>query len=536
MPAMAGEGEAAEKQSFLVLFLKKNCFLTPAALGVGLMMRTLRTALLLCAIVAPVRAETSLTPASSAELQALLQVQDRLTPAIYTTRALPRTPADTFDRLFMWNEIALETTAIDQTPPIAGESRSFGEQLGPHRTSRAMAIVHIAMFEAVNAITGKYRSYVGVPPVSGQVSADAAIARAAHDSLAWLFPAQAGRLDRLYHLDLSTMPGAPEAKLAGEALGAAAAQAIVTRRTDDGSQFPERVVGKTFTLHGGPGYWSPDPISNIQTALGATWPGVTPFVLKSASQFRAPPPPVLTDELYTSAFRQAARLGGDPLHGTRTDRSAYQTFEGVYWAYDGTPALCAPPRLYNQIARSVALQHGMNDVSDAARLFALINTAMADAAIAAFDTKYFYQFWRPITAIRSPDQGGNTDVHPNPAWYALGAPDTNAKGPNFTPPFPSYVSGHAVIGGAMFQILRHFWPDNTKFSFLSDEFNGRNTNIYGQLLPRHPLAFSSFHQAEQDNAQSRIYLGIHWSFDAVRGVTEGNQVGDWVFANAFQKK
>jgi hypothetical protein len=500
------------------------------------MILSLRLSVWLIAIVTPVQAATSLTPASSAELQALLQVQDRLTPAIYSTAALPRIPGDTFDRLFMWNEIALETTAIDQTPPAPGESRIFGEQLGPHRTSRAMAIVHIAMFEAVNAITQKYRSYAGVAPISRQVSADAAIARSAHDALAGLFPSQAGRLDRLFHQDMSSMPGAPEAKLAGEALGEVAAHAIITRRTDDGSQFPELVVGKTFTLHGGPGYWSPDPISNIQTALGATWPGVAPFVLTTASQFRAPPPPALTDELYISAFRQVARLGGDPRHGTRTDRTAYQTFEGIYWAYDGTPALCAPPRLYNQIARSVALQQGMNDVSDAARLFALINTAMADAAIAAWDTKYYYQFWRPITAIRSTDQGGNTAVHPNPAWYALGAPDTNAKGPNFTPPFPSYVSGHAVIGGAMFQILRHFWADTTKFSFLSDEFNGHNTNIYGQLLPRHLLAFSSFHEAEQDNAESRIYLGIHWSFDAVRGITEGNQVGDWVFANAFQRK
>jgi hypothetical protein len=491
---------------------------------------------LACAWLQAARAADSLTPASAAELQKLLAVQEGLTRVIFADTRLPRQPADTFDRLFLWNEIALDTTAIDETPVQPGEHRIFGEQLGPHRTSRAMAIVHIAMFEAVNAITQKYRSYAGVAPTRGHVSADAAIAQAAHDTLVWLFASQTPRLDRLLANDLTRIGGPAAALAAGEALGTQAAQAIIARRTDDGSQYPELVVGKTFTLHGGPGYWSPDPISNLQVALGATWPTVTPFVLNAASQFRAPPPPALTDPEYTRAFEQAQALGGDPRHGTHTMRTGDETFQDVFWAYDGTPGLCAPPRLYNQIARTVALQQGLTDVSDAARMFALINTAMADAAIAAWDTKYFYQYWRPITAIRSPDQGGNIAVQPNPAFYALGAPDTDANGPNFTPPFPSYVSGHAVIGGALFQILRHYWPDHTVFRFVSDEFNGKNTNIYGQTLPRHPLTFASFSEAEHDNAESRIYLGIHWQFDADRGVIEGNHVGDWVYANAFQRR
>jgi membrane-associated phospholipid phosphatase len=483
----------------------------------------------------PAPAADSLTPATSAELQRLLAVQDRLTRVVFADATPSRVPADSFDRLFLWNEIALDTTAIDETPVQPGEHRVFGEQLGPHRTSRAMAIVHIAMFEAVNAITRKYRSYAGVAPAGGRASADSAIAQAAHDTLVWLFASQAQRLDRLLAADLARMPGTPALLAAGAALGSEAAHAIIALRTDDGSQYPELVVGKTFTLHGGPGYWSPDPVSNLQVALGATWPNVTPFVLASASQFRAPPPPALTDDAYTKAIRETEALGGDPRHGTATQRTQAETFQGIFWAYDGTPALCAPPRLYNQIARAVALQQGLADVSDAARLLALVNTAMADAAIAAWDTKYFYQFWRPITAIRSADQGGNGQVRPDPAWYALGAPDTNAKGPNFTPPFPSYVSGHAVIGGALFQILRHFWPDATPFRFVSDEFNGRNTNIYGRLLPRRPQVFASFSEAEHDNAESRIYLGIHWQFDADRGVIEGNHVADWVFAHAFQR-
>ena len=159
---------------------------------------------------------------------------------------------------------------------------------------------------------------------------------------------------------------------------------------------------------------------------------------------------------------------------------------------------------------------------------------MADAAISAWETKYHYQFWRPVTAIRSTNQDGNSNVTPDPTWYPLGGQATNTHGPNFTPPFPAYVSGHSAIGGAMFEIMRHFYPDATPFTFTSDEWNGVNRDIYGNVRPLTPLRYNSFMDAEQQNSESRVELGIHWQFDADQGMIEGHKVADWVWNNSFQ--
>jgi hypothetical protein len=483
-----------------------------------------------CAAAAP----PALNPASSAELQQLLSAQIGKLPVQFSNHALPRRANNAYEQLFLWNEIALDTTAIDHTPVPPYETRIFGEQFGPHRSSRAMAIIHIAMFEAVNAVFRKYVSYTGMAPAQGDVLLECAIARASHDAQVWLYPSQQKRLDALFQADVATMRGTKAALAAGDALGVVAAQSITALRGNDGSQYTEPRVGVNYFPKTGPGYWSPDPISGTKTALGAYWGGVTPFVMTSASQFRVKPPPSLTSKTYDTAYQAVATLGGDPLHGTPTTRTARETLMGIYWTYDGTPGLCAPPRMYNQLARTVAFQQGVNNVEDAARFLALINTAMADAAIAAWNDKWFYQEWRPVTAIRSAASGANPATPSNPAWYPLGAQATNTHGPNFTPPFPAYPSGHATFGGALFQVLRRFWPDNTPFTFTSDEFNGKNYDIYGHLLPLHPLSYASFTDAEYDNAESRIWIGVHWQFDADVGSKQGNRVGDWVFEHAFR--
>jgi membrane-associated phospholipid phosphatase len=174
----------------------------------------------------------------------------------------------------------------------------------------------------------------------------------------------------------------------------------------------------------------------------------------------------------------------------------------------------------------------MLTVPEMARFFALVNVAMADAAIAAWDGKYYYQFWRPVTGIRNAPIGSG--VQSDPSWYPLGALATNTHGLNFTPPFPSYPSGHATLGGALFEILRQFWPDSTRFTFVSDEYNGKNKDIYGNVMPLYPASFTSFHEAEYENAESRIYLGIHWQFDADIGIKLGTTVGSYVYNQAFR--
>jgi hypothetical protein len=253
-------------------------------------------------------------------------------------------------------------------------------------------------------------------------------------------------------------------------------------------------------------------------------------------------PPALNSAEYTAGYNEVKAFGGDGVI-TPTSRTPEQTEIGIFWGYDGTPSLCAPPRLYNQITMHIADQMGTSkDPADLARLLALVNTAMADAGIASWDSKFFYQYWRPVTAIRESDPGtgptgygdGNDDTKGDINFTPLGAPASNLHGPNFTPPFPAYPSGHATFGGALFETLRNFYGrDDIAFTFMSDEFNGITRDDLGNVRPVISRSFDSFSQAEEENGQSRIYLGIHWRWDKEQGIKQGETIGDYVFANAF---
>jgi len=438
-----------------------------------------------------------------------------------------------------WNQIAIDASGLDHTPVQPGEQRDFGEQKGPTRASRAMAIVHIAIFEAVNAVAGGYQSYVGLAPASPDVSMKAAVAQAAHDSLTALFPSQAASFDAELSADLGLIEDGA-AKEDGIALGRAAAAAILELRGDDGSAPPDPVLFVEYFPSDEPGHWRQDPISLYPDALGGRWPHVRPFVLDTADQFRIPAPPALGSAEYAAAYAEAKRLGGDGFV-TATERSEEQSFIGTFWAYDGTPSLCAPPRMYNQVARAVAEESDM-DLVEMARLLALVNVALADTGIAAWESKYYWDFWRPVTAIREADEGtgptglgdGNPDTEGDATFTPLGAPASNLTAPNFTPPFPAYPSGHAAFGGALFETLRNFYGrDDIAFTFVSDEFNGETVDNQGNVRPYRPRSFSALSEAEEENGQSRIYLGIHWSFDKVEGIALGRRVADYVFANVF---
>jgi hypothetical protein len=451
-------------------------------------------------------------------------------------------PSAAAEVVLAWNQVAIDASGLDHTPVAPGESRVFGEQLGPTRASRALAIVHIAIFEAVNAIDGGYRSYVGLPRAPASASKSAAVAQAAHDTLVAMFPSQAATFDARLAAELAAI-GNTTARAKGIKVGRDAAARILARRAADGAATPEPIIGVDYTESLDPGRWRHDPVSQLLVVLGYHWKEVTPFAMRRADEFRAPPPPAMDSQEYAAAFDEVKALGGDGVV-TPTVRSAEQTEIGIYWAYDGRPSLCAPPRLYNQIAVRIARDRGTTSSAlRLARLLALVNVAMADAGIAVWDSKFHHNLWRPITGIRESDPGtgptglgdGNDDTAGDPAFSPLGAPASNLTGPNFTPPFPAYPSGHAGFGGALFQILRRFYgTDAISFRFVSDEFNGETTDNAGNPRPVVERRFTSLSQAEEENGQSRIYLGIHWAFDKTEGIVMGNRVADAVYARMFR--
>ena len=475
-----------------------------------------------------------------------------------------------YAQVLFWNAVALDATAFDHTPqlqtPVNGMTPTprVIDQIGPARTSRALAIAHLAMFEAINFPEGKYITYhnirttistktgYAIPTDPAGVSARHAIAFAAYGSLSALYPGQQQFLDRMLLLNLTSIQEPLNRIAAGTAIGQAAAEAILSDRHLDGSEIPEPPATDFSTTD--PDKWQRDPLNaDPDRALGAFWRYVRPFVISTPDQFRPPPPPTKDRQDYKDAFLEVFKLGGDPLAGptnppgntnrrpTATDRTPQQEINGKFWAYDATPLLCAPPRLYNMVATSLLLNEksdSFTDAIDLARFLAILNITMADAAVSAWEAKYYYLYPRPVTAIRAATPTNAPLAQAAPFWTPLGAPVSNgAPGRvNFTPPFPAYPSGHAVFGGAVFEILRKQWGDGVKFTFISDEYNGLNSDAGAPSpRPKLPQTFMTFTAAESANAQSRIYLGIHWQFDAKQGIQQGNKVADHVLANLYMK-
>ncbi len=246
---------------------------------------------------------------------------------VQTTRTA-LAPKNALDSVHRWNAIAINASGLDHTPVAPGEIRTFGEQLGPTRASRAMAIVHIAIFDSVNAVLGGYRSYTGIQPVKPPVSLDAAVAQAAHDTLVALYPSQASAFDSLLAHDLAKVSNKNE-RANGVSLGQRAAAAILALRTNDGSQIPEPHFGIDYFPNEMPGYWRQDPISLIPIVLGAYWGECKTFVVQSASQFRVPPPPAMSSAEYLSAYNEAKSVGGDGVF-TPTTRTPEQSFIGIF--------------------------------------------------------------------------------------------------------------------------------------------------------------------------------------------------------------
>lgn len=466
--------------------------------------------------------------------------------------------------LKFWHDISLEATALDHTTVSQPAPPEYAEQFGPTRSSRALAIIHIAIFEAVNAIHQKYQSYNGIQNkifadtglTAHQISistasVDRAITEAAYETLTNLYPNKRSMFVNARTMSLPRIGDADAIQQLGEKIGKSSATAILSMRQNDKSVMPDLTSDDFGTSD--PLDWSQDPVSKLHPALGGNWWRVTPFVIASSDAHRPPPPPKAGDSNFTQWFKDVKALGGDPnapteapRWPTKTDRKGQQatppfddtneSFKGVFWAYDGTPGMCAPPRLYNMVATSIALtERPITTVHEFARMLALVNISMADAGIAAWEAKYHYAYARPVTAIRALSADETAEGQRDPNWTPLGAPVTNGRigERNLTPPFPAYPSGHATFGGALFETLRIVLRkdddpdpfDGVEFDFISDEYNGHNRHP-GDPMPRPSVTrhFMNFSMAEEENARSRIWLGIHWQFDATSGIAQGRAV------------
>lgn len=442
------------------------------------------------------------------------------------------------DSILFWNAAALEANRVSHSDP---DKR---EQNGPTLSSRALAIVHLAMYDAFAGVAGGLPRYLPAPPPAGSSPRDA-VAGAAHTTLSKLYSAQTD----FFNAQLSCFNTSNPSFAFGQAVG----NALLRLRSND---MDSRNCG--YMPSPDRGRHRPDP-DNPGQGFNSPFYGAQnrTFAVSVRHTLAAPPFNNGSAAKYLQALRDVRARGirpdltatlPGPLFNRR--RTPEDTVKGIYWAYDGANRLGTPPRLYNQIIRQVAMNvvnpstGQINGERENARLFAFVNAAMGDAGILAWQHKYCFDFWRPVVGIREHDESlGPNAPHgtiPNvnfgdadPGWLPLGSPSTNSPGmKNFTPDFPAYPSGHATFGAAAFHITRMFYNirANNKSNdnlfrglcFVSDEFNGGSRDNDGTVRPRHTRSFpGGLWEMIIENAISRVMLGVHWIFDAF-DFTENN--------------
>ena len=405
---------------------------------------------------------------------ATLPAQDKL---IGPEIKLERPPAKP-DMVIKWNDIALRTLRADRSsPPVA---------------ARNLAIMHLAIYDAVMAIARTHQPYLVDATAPPGTSPEAATAAAAHRALVALYPKHREYLDEMLRHCLGELPRG-ESTHEGVELGRHVADRILASRANDGS---DRVGRYCFTEK--PGFWVPTA-PHFKDALLPEWGHVNAFAIKKGTQYRPPGPPALSSAEYATAFHEVKRVGGKQS----LFRTEEQTQIAHFWADDvGT---VTPPGHWNKIAASIAVERG-NTLAENARLFAHLNMSVADAGILCWVIKFTFEFWRPVTAIQQ---------HADKDWMPL----LN------TPPFPAYVSGHSTFSSAAAAVLiESFGADKIPFATISDG------------LPGVTRKFDTIWSAAQEAGMSRIYGGIHWQFDNVDGLNVGRTLGQYVVANTLQPR
>jgi len=380
------------------------------------------------------------------------------------------------DVIMDWNAKADDIAAKKQVTPF------------PH--GRGLAMLHVAMFEAVNAIERRYAPYKLNVTADRNTSKEAAAASAGYHVLVALYPDETADLDSTFFGILAgVVEGEPKSK--GVDLGKKVAEEIIALRANDGADATD-----TYRPHTNPGVYVPTVVP-INSTVGA----VTPWSMTSGSQFRPVPPPALDSEIWTRDLNEIRDLGAR----NSTRRSAEQTTIGRFWFLTGA-------RTYNPIIRQVAIAKDM-DVVDSARLFALVSIAGADATIAVFDAKYAYNLWRPVTAIRNADQTNNRATPRDASWLPLGD----------TPMHPEYPCAHCITSAAVSAVLQ-----------------GVAGNEIGEISLTSPTApgvtrrWTRLQDYSDEVSLARIYAGFHYRFSTEIGKEMGQKIGEQVVATKLK--
>lgn len=382
--------------------------------------------------------------------------------------------------LLAWNARAMNAAAADTTS-------------GPARTARSLAIVHLAVYDAVQSIAGTYQPYTGLG-YDSHANMAAAIGQAAHDTLVSLYPAQAADLDAALASELAGNPAGTRDD--GIARGKLAAARILALRANDGSGTPDPDYA-AVDIASGEGQWAPDAITADPRAQGAFWGRVKPFTMTAPEQFRAPAPHAVGSPAFEADLAEVAARGGNGT-STPTERTPAETQVAAFWND------AASPRLFNRIANAIGEKRGYSGSPiEMSRLLVMVNVGLADAGIACWESKYEYDRWRPTNAVRATV---------NPTFSPLGS----------TPPSPSYPSENACFGGALFGVLDHLVGDTT-FTVKSDASGTLRT-------------WQHLRDAEAESARSQVLLGVSVQNDGTAGLEVGKHVGDQLSTKFFGRR
>ncbi len=386
------------------------------------------------------------------------------------------------DAVLDWNEIAVNTAVANLQNPFA--------------QARYAAIVQLAVFEAVNAVTGEYRPYLGTIVAPPGASADAAAVQAAYDVLVNYFPNSQTTLQTQLAASLALIPDG-QSKQAGIATGHAAAAAMIARRANDGSAPPKFYTPGPVV----PGSWQATPtcpmMNGIAVGTFLHWQNVTPFGIPKAEAYLLDPPPALTSNRYAKAYNEVLTVGNLTSSERPQDRADVVHFFQV----------SSPTQVVNEAARLVAVEKG-GTLSENARALALVNMAASDSLVASFFNKYHYNLWRPETAIRAGDTDGNPKTEADPTFLPF-IP---------TPCFPSYPSNHASGTNGGTEVLRRLYGEG-----------GHSITLTNPAVPTIVLQYTTFEQIDDDVDDARVYGGIHFRTDQDAGARLGRAIGTAVY-------